>query len=285
MIMSFLFSFSILFIGLPWLVARFHREDDSWTDKLFICLIHSTLFFIVIVHLLAAVRLFETLSLIFFTFAGLFAAYRFTAGRNTAELRISILMGLYDITERPDNWKIFAFRLEENLRIRASDLFRRIRTFLYNHWPICLLVLTFCYAIYVRFKHSFEHLYFGSSDPYVHMKFAIDLSDNKLYSSGVYPYGFPAIITAMGRFFSMDQYIIVRFIGPICGVLLILSIYYAVRKIVGGNFPAIFLAVFVYTVYAGFPTYVWRQISAHPWNIRSHLSSSRHYFLDFLFSK
>lgn len=263
MLLSFLWSFFLLFVGLPWIVSRFHDEDDSWTDRLFICLIHSSFFFIVVIHLFAAIKLYETLSLLFATVAGLFAAYRLYAGRKEIGLGTSLLMSIYDITDRPENWKLFLQGLQTKTQARAKEVWLRTTRFLRSHWAVwALLAVTLGYAAYVRFKHSIVHLYFGSSDAYVHMQLSKYLSVNDLYGDGIYPYGFPAVISAINKFFSLDTYVVMRFIGPLGGVLLVLSVYFAVRKIVGNNYPAILLAIFMYTIYAGLPSNVGRQISA-----------------------
>ncbi|MEB3101359.1 hypothetical protein [Ferviditalea candida] len=59
-----LFSFLVLFVFLPSLIIRFQNEDDSVLDRIFIPLIHSSVFIIIAVHILAAFLLFEPISII-----------------------------------------------------------------------------------------------------------------------------------------------------------------------------------------------------------------------------
>jgi hypothetical protein len=89
------------------------------------------------------------------------------------------------------------------------------------------------------------------------------LGDNQMFGdAGLYPYGYAAVISALNKFFNLDAYIIVRFIGPIGGFLIVLSIIYALRKTVGAHYAVILMGIFIYAISSDLPTNLWRQISA-----------------------
>jgi len=259
----FLFSFILLFVILPLLAARLPKEDSSFFDRLFIAIVHSSVFYVVVIHLLNAIHLYETLSILFLTAAAILAATRLRNGPGSLPPLTKLLSKIYDIADRPDNWKNMLRGAASSVRERTARSWRSFLDDLKSHWFAWLaLAAAAGYAVYVRFKHSVEHLYFGSSDPYVHLRLSKYLAENNIYGDGIYPYGFPAIISAMHKFFNLDPYIIVRFIGPTGGVLMVLSVYYALRKIIGKQYPLLFAGLFAYVAYAGLPSYVWRQISA-----------------------
>jgi hypothetical protein len=242
-------------------VIKFDEDNKDWVDKLFISLIHSTLFFIVIIHLLALVRVYETLSLVAVFIVSSIIVIKLNY--KPKDVMTRVLTSSYDMLEHPNNWRQYVRGLPRRAVNQARMYWEHTVQLLRMNWFICIcMTITLIFALYTRFKHSIIHTYFGSSDPYVHMQLSKFLGENKMFGDGIYPYGFAAIISALNKFFIMDTYIIVRFIGPIGGILIVLSIYYALRKIIGPYYFAIFTGVFLYAVYAGLPTNLWRQISA-----------------------
>ncbi|WP_248927322.1 hypothetical protein [Paenibacillus hamazuiensis] len=258
------FSFTVMFIVLPSLVTRFKEEDDTILDRLFIPLIHSTLFIIIAVHLLVVLKLFETLSLIAVCVAGFVYFWRRKFGVARIDYGTRVVTEIFDVSEDvPGSMRqtrLWFGQLWNNSKALMQHMIRRIRKY-----PLAaaLIAVTLGYAAYVRFHHAFAHLYFAASDPYIHAKWAKSLLKNTLYVDGVYPQGYPAVLSAISGFFMIDLYGIVRFIGPIAGILIVLSVGHSVRKF-GANPYGVFIAMFVYTGFAALPSYVWRQLSALP---------------------
>lgn len=263
MFLKMIFSYFLLFVILPMLVIHFHKEDRGWIDRLFICLIHSSFFFIIVIHLLSFIKLYETISLITVSFLGMFLIYKIqTSNQSISKGTILLVTGMELLDGRNDLKRSII-----NIKVSiASNIKKSTHAFLNSlkkRWFIWLsLVMTLGFAAYLRFKHATTYLYFGASDPYVHLRFSKYLGNNDIFGSGVYPYGFPAVISALHKFFNMDPYIVVRFIGPLAGMLMVLSIFFALRKIIGAHYPIIFFSIFIYVVYSEMPTNLWRQISA-----------------------
>ncbi|WP_274364169.1 hypothetical protein [Paenibacillus thermotolerans] len=263
MLIKFIFSYMLLFVGLPMLVIKFDKDDTGWADKLFISLIHSTFYFIVVVHLLVLLKLYETLSILTVIGLTMFFLVRYYRKRRPEASENILAVVLFDVAEDLKNWRYYYQTAIDTLRnkvIRSRNVFfssLRVQWFAY----FCIIT-TLIYAAYTRFRHSLVHLYFGASDPYVHLQFAKFLDENKMFTDGIYPLGFASIISVLDKVFNMDVYIVARFIGPLCGMLIVLSIFYALTKMIGNRYSIIFIGLFVYTAYAGLPTYLWRQISA-----------------------
>ncbi|MEX1029634.1 MAG: hypothetical protein WDZ91_06260 [Paenibacillaceae bacterium] len=117
-----------------------------------------------------------------------------------------------------------------------------------------------------RFRYSFTHLSFASSDSYVHLVWSKFLANMTIYLDGVYPYGFESIIATIYEMFSMDMYVIVRFMGALTTLLMMLSLVYALSKMIGRDYKTILLTVFLLffssSMMIGNSVILWRQMSA-----------------------
>ncbi len=258
------FAFMLLFIFLPMLVTPFAEEDDSLLDRLFMPLIHASVFVIAAVHLLVMLKLFEPISLYAIYFIAFVLALRFKHKLQMRSPGTKFILGIYDLSEDLSGFLRKSKDLLSQSLLRLKQFIIRFSAKLRQDPLVLLLIaITLGYAAYIRFHHSFAHLYFGASDAYTHMKWSKYVEKNILYVDGVYPFGYEVVLAALSRFFLSDMYGIIRFIGPIAGMLLVLSVGYAVRKL-GVNLYGAFLAMFIYAVYSVLPSGVWRQLSALP---------------------
>jgi len=266
MLVKVMFLFSLLFVLLPALAVRPDRDRHGlFLDRLFIPLIHSTVFIMIAVHLLVVVKLFETFSLILVCLAALIYCIRRQGRKRLGDPGTRALSELFDLSE---SWAEFRRKLadygrhlQETAKSGAAAFLRTMRT---KPFIIGCILLTLGIAFYMRARHTLVHYYFGASDPYVHLKWGKFLQKNVLYVDGVYPYGFEAMLAALSRFFLIDMYELIRFIGPLTALLIFLSIGYAVLKITG-NLYAMFIAMFAYAFCSLLPesySAIWRQVSA-----------------------
>ncbi len=268
MLLKVVTAFSILFILIPSTIICNEEESNGILDRIFISLIHSNLFIIFIVHFLAFIKLYETLSLIACCIIFLLSIYWFekryvlhrldTFGMKVITRVLDLSDGNMDIgNELKSRLMIWA----ENFWTGLSKLFKQ---FFINPFGGLFLIIVLGAAAYVRFKHSIEHLYYAASDGYVHLTWAKYLGINDIYRDGVYPYGYESVISVLNKLFFLDPYFIVRFLGPIGSMLLVLSIYYVVYKIFGNDSIPAFIATLLYVAGCGLPVNVWRQMSALP---------------------
>lgn len=267
MLISFLFAYFLLFVWVPSLVIRFEPEHNGPLDKLFISLTHSTLFLIIAVHLLVAVRLFETLSLIALIIASMVLLSRYYSRSESVNRSIKVLTALFDLTEDREQWKIELKKLHGYIRERGLSKIHTVKYGLTKH-PIMVsaYLLVFSVALVDRFKYSFTHLSFASSDSYVHLGWSKYLVNMTMYLDGVYPYGFEATIGALFQIFHIDMYVITRFMGGLTVLLSSLSLVYALRKMIGKDYITILLCVFLFFYSASVMVHneviLWRQLSA-----------------------
>ncbi|MBP1154244.1 MULTISPECIES: hypothetical protein [unclassified Paenibacillus] len=263
-LLKFLFSYFLLFYIIPSLVVPLDEDHKGKLDRWVISMIHSHFFIILIVHLFALSKLYETISL----YVAVAIAFTLLAKRKIKSGEVTLgrkqLVRLLDLTDNRDELKrkLLAKWMETKGDMR-SGFKQGLQVFLSSPiaWAGTILSLVLCG--YVRFGHSIEHAYYGASDPYVHLKWVKALSANILYIDGVYPYGFEAVIAALNKFYLLDPYYIVRFIGPLAGVLILITLYYVLRKYDPNDMMAIFVTMAIIAASSWlFGGYLWRQMSA-----------------------
>ncbi|MDF2606146.1 MAG: hypothetical protein K0S34_336 [Bacillales bacterium] len=262
MLAKFLLLYFLLFYFIPTSVLD-DGKNKNWKDKYFISLIHSHVFIIIVVHLLVAIKLYETLSLLFVIIVT--CTLLFIKGRSS-KTSSSIKKLLFSLIQATDENK--GLRKLHNIRFAdfiirlnktKSLLFNKLKE---NGLSIILVVVLMILATVIRFKHSITHSYFGASDPYVHLKWAKLLGQNEIYVDGVYPYGFEAIISALHVTFQLDPYIILRFLGPFSGVLIAFSIYFVLRKHRPADYSIAIFALIIYFISSYQFSFIWRQYSS-----------------------
>jgi hypothetical protein len=267
MLFSFLFSYFLLFIWLPSLVVKFDEENSSVLDKLFISLTHSNLFFMIVVHFLIGIRLFETITLMAVIVTSLILLSRYYSRSESLSISIRLLTTLFDLSEERDQWKKELRNLTAYIRNRSLMQVQAVKQGVKQH-PLLITgyLLVFGAVIVDRFSYSFTHLRFAMSDGYAHLSWSKIMGNMTMYSDGVYPYGFESIISTLYVIFHIDVYTIIRFIGPLTAILMMLSLIFTLRRMIGKNYIAILLTVFLLcfssAMLIGDPSILKRQVTA-----------------------
>ncbi|MHB1485136.1 MAG: hypothetical protein ACYCYI_10785 [Saccharofermentanales bacterium] len=261
--------FLLLYVFVPYKFIKIDKASEfDILDKIFIFLIHSNLVTIVLVHVLVICKIYETISLIVGYILVTATYYWILNKRKTGEGRTmstSLVAKALDSIEEnsgiANTIKRIFITAGKNISALAIRVYDRFRS---NPIGMILVMAVFAFGAFVRFSHSFLHVYYGASDPYVHLAWTKYLGENLIYVDGVYPYGYNAIISALSKISFTDPYVVIRFIGALGGCLIIFSIFYIIRKMTGKSIiPALF-GIVAYTVGTGLPVNTWRQMSALP---------------------
>ncbi len=265
-------AFYLLYIFLPSKVIAFDEHGNEPIDKVFISFTHANFVILVLVHLLVFMQIYETLSLgisiivllvIYYSLRDKYLAKHqmtdkdaspFTFFLDLADGRLGITGGMQKyfgnyLKTIPGKLKLFF-----------------IHFFLHPFDGIFLFALLVV-AGFIRLRHAFSYLYYGASDCYVHLAWTKYMGINNIYQDGVYPYGYEAIISALNKMFFLDPVVIVRFFGGIGSIMLVLSIYYILKKSLPKQYILIFVGVAAYVLGTDLPNSsnnVWRQMSALP---------------------
>lgn len=259
--------FILIYIYIPGRLIRF-QDDDGFLDRCFISMISMMALTIVIVHTLAFLKLYETFSLLFAylaTYTGIIVWRGRSLGKLADALGMKAVAGLLDMAEGAGDLKeVFRAYL-----LRKKDIFlaniKKFIPMLANPFKGFLPIAALAYSAYLRFHHSFAHTSLGVSDSYEHMAWVKYLGANELYRDGIYPHGQHAVLSAMEKLTLIDPFYIFRFMGPVFGLILVLSVYYATLKL-SKSYIAALLALFICGTVTSplFPQLVNRQISVLP---------------------
>lgn len=262
--------FLLIYVFIPYKVIKIDRVESGFDmlDKIYISLIHSNLITIILVHFLAISRIYETISLIvgyLIVIALYYWILSMRKDKKELDQSTSLIAKALDSIE-VNNGILNTFKeiiksAGKNIYLLAQSIYKK---FLSNPIGIILLLVVFAFGAVIRFSHSVLHVSYGASDPYVHLAWTKYIGDNQIYTDGVYPYGYNAIISALSKLSFIDPYIIIRFIGAIGGCLIVFSVYYIIRKNSKNSMiPAIF-GIVAYVVSTELPINTWRQMSALP---------------------
>lgn len=268
MLFKVVFAFVLLFIFIPSRIIRFDKASEGFLDKVFISLTYATFITVVLVHLLVYLRIFETISLVlcYILICYVMLKYRGIPSSGTSyKLENKPVVFLLEIADdKEGTLNAIRQRIKKWLSRFKSHCFKTSIDMIKQPFSGIFVIPVIVGAAYIRFHHSLTHLYFGASDAYEHLIWAKLLGNNAMYYDGAaYPRGFHSVISALNKIFFMDPYYIVRFLGPLTGCLIVLSIYYGVLKSFKNQHMA-FAAALLYISSIGLPTYVWRQISSMP---------------------
>jgi hypothetical protein len=268
MFVKVIFAFTLLYIFIPSRVIRFENEGNGFLDRLFISLTHMVFITIVIVHFLVFLKVYEIFSLLF-AYIAIYVYVHFSRGKSWAAVAEAMGMKLVvQLLEISDGR--MGFIKEASLRFRQWIIREKILLLEYLKClkqpfvgviPIVILLA----AAYLRLKPSFTHSYYISSDTYVHLAYTKFLGFNEIYYYGIYSQGYHAIISAMSKLFFIDPYWLLRFIGPLGGILLVLSVYYFSLKITK-SCQASIIAIMTFGLVTNdkLPSIMFRQAAALP---------------------
>ncbi|PZX07065.1 hypothetical protein C7437_101172 [Psychrobacillus insolitus] len=256
-LLIFLFLFAIPLSVQMW------REKQDWKDRLLISIIHTHLFIILVVHMLVAVHLYETFSLIIVSIIAYIVILRNKTKKEIMSPSKKILLSFMQATDQKEfliGWrKETLSNVTTRLKVLSKGIFKKISS---HPFSILVILLLFFMSAAIRFYHSVIHYYYPSSDPYVHLKWVKLLGANKIYVDGVYPFGFEAIISAFHTITNIDPYYILRFLGPISTVFLVFTIYYVIRKHRPQDYSIAIFALLIYFISTFQFGFIWRQYSS-----------------------
>lgn len=261
-LLKLLFLYFFTFYLIPVFLHR-RKSNETWLDRFMMSFIHSHVFIIASIHLLVALHIYETISLLFLSIAVylFFLRHKMKTGNIFNDFKpLEAMIKATDSRENLGEWKNqIAFFLKELIKNFIRSCVAKIKS---HPFTICAAIIILLISAYIRFHHSFTELYFGSADPYVHLKWSKLLGANQMYVDGVYPYGYNSVMSALEVLYNLDPYYIARYLGPLSGVLLVIVIYYSVRKLFPKDYLIAVFAILTYLFSSFEFGFIWRQISS-----------------------
>lgn len=243
------YAFSFVLLFLIWPYFMFKKEDLPLLDRFFTGFIKMVFIIIVTGYLLVVLKLFELIALaaIFLLISARKLLF-YKSPHHKEDAFNSIIVWVYDVIDGV----IHPVRLIKNRLLIQKNYWSGI---LYNIFgsfqrisETLLLISVFAYTAYLRFYDACVHAAPAMSDAYVTLEWMKlvnrrILFDNQLangaYVHGIYPRGFHIYLATIGKFAAIDPLYILKYSGPLNGVLTALGLYFVLSRITKRRIPGI----------------------------------------------
>ena len=261
-LLRFVLTFVFVFVIWPNLMFRLTGED--WVERFFSGFIRMVALTIVLVYLLVIIKLYELLT-VFFSLVAITVFLRLVAGKPAGSIHESVfnfILWIYDFLDG----RVYSFSLlQARMRAMPAQMASAARNIVVNGRIVdeILLAAVLLAAAYMRFMTPLLHAAPLMSDSTVSLAWIKYIEQQTLFRDGIYPQGFILFMSGLHKFSKIDVLYILKYSGPLSGVLTTLSVYLFVRKLSGRAVPAI-VAAFVLGVMGQFLTLEWdRQIASN----------------------
>lgn len=241
--------FAVLFVWLPnkiWIA----NKKDTENSAIAICFIRTSLFITIAILVVARFELLSWLTVVFLYSIYLLVGWLGDRGwqikKYATELYQQILFVVLDALDfglsiqqiKKSAWKLSQLAKKECMgAMQVLHLERPKRLLLF-----LALTIVVSFALFIRLEHPLDQLRLGHPDSYR------SLLESRQILAGTWPQVnylpvFSALVAFLSLLGSIDAMQVVRFLGPILGLLLALSVGYSVRALTC-NGPAAIVATF-----------------------------------------
>jgi len=223
----FSLSMIFLFVIVPRLI--FKPVKMGLLDNCFAYYLRMVLLLIVMGYLLVLLKLFEWLTLIFiFLGLGLRGYLRNKGFSNWQELLDRLNVYLFDYA---DGLVHPVRALKKRWRQLKSGVTWPESCSVVNLLLVAVFWAVFLYTAFLRFYDSFIHAAPAMSDAYVTLAWMKYITNRLLFHDGIYPQGFHIYLANILKFAFIDPLYVLKYSGPLNGVLTAVGLYYAVSRL------------------------------------------------------
>jgi len=265
-LIRFFLSFFILYILWPRVIFR--TDEGGGLDAFMARFAKMVMLTIAIGYVLVLIKLYELLS-VFFVLAALslassVAGYnRARFGQSLDDLWTNIISWFYD----------FLDGLAHPLAVLAEWWRKKdawLKKSFYRHMVglnaignSLSFTAVFIYSGFLRFYDALVHAAPAMSDAYVTLAWMKYIGERSLFHDGIYPQGFHIVLSVLQKFTVYDSLYVLKYTGPLAGVLTALGIYMLVSRLTGRNLPGV-VSAFIFGVLGSFLPIEWsRQASTN----------------------
>ncbi|OPY58608.1 MAG: hypothetical protein A4E55_00789 [Pelotomaculum sp. PtaU1.Bin035] len=260
----YFFSFAILFVLWPRVIFREHSEGglDGFMSRY----VKMTCLLIIVVYLLVIIKLYELISLVTVLLLLTLSPFIFAQkgqGNNLRAVCDNIVRWFYDVVDGQIHPVSLLKRWScDKIQLFKKIIFHRINGAI-SLGNTILFVSVFAYSAYLRFYDAIMHAAPAMSDAYVTLAWMKYIERRELFHDGIYPQGFHICLSVLHKIAASDPLYILKYTGPLNGVLITLGIYFFVSRLTGQKTPGIISAC-LYGIWGGIFTSGWeRQASTN----------------------
>jgi hypothetical protein len=258
----YVFAFIILFIIWPGFI--FEKHSGTLLESIYSRYFKIVLLIIALGYLLVLIKLFELLSI--FVILLLLSVWNYVVRKKATSIQYVIdrlLVSLYDTIDGVINpIKSYKERLVQSaagLRVLRQDFLKLLPEIA----SILLVLSTVLYSAYLRLYDAFIHAAPAMSDAYVTLAWMKYIDSRILFHDGIYPQGFHIYLATLSKFAAIDPLYVLRYTGPLNGVLTALGLYFVLSHITRSRLAGA-VAASVYGIFGSYLATEWeRQASTN----------------------
>ncbi len=146
-------------------------------------------------------------------------------------------------------WKHLLLLVREGIVRFIKRTFRVFWKFYKVHWlEYTLLVVTVVYGMIYFSWGAFQNYSYGFGDMYVHHEWIYQLTQGKIFSSGVYPEGMHCVVYSMYILLGIDIYSCLLFLAGIHIAVILVAAYVLMKDIFQWRYSPIFVLILFLTL-------------------------------------
>lgn len=207
------------------------REEKSTSEKIVSRFIKMVFLVIIMGYLLVITKLYEVLSILVFLLL-VYVTRKWIYRKKELDPRsfTRVTLRAWDTLDGLRNIKKYYIGKWSRARLEKVKDRISLLPFAPLIAGVILLVLIGISA-YIRFYDVFVHAAPPLSDSYVTLAWMKYIDGRKLFEDGIYPQGFHIYLATLLKFSAIDGLYVLRYTGPLNILLLIIGLYYFIRKL------------------------------------------------------
>ena len=225
-------GFLLLLVWLPAKVMGWKLTDrENGGEYAIKALVISHLVLINGVYLLSFLHVYKTSFLILYLIVVLFVAWRLKGHKVKSTVEEAVDW-LYHVAKGHYKISIYMRRFRiDGLRHIRNGIREMIRRF-FSKEMLSYVILwgSLIVLIYRRFQLVFSNYAYLTADMYVHGDWINYLEQDQIFYDGVYPYGMHNMISSFHKLTGLQLNIVNRYWGPFLSILMILVLYWFLKK-------------------------------------------------------
>ena len=237
------FGLAFLLLMVVWPRYLFPKADGDREDQWVAGLLRVALLYIALGYALVLLKLFEWMAVVCILLLISFRHYfRKTGGAARVKLKTAIALLFYELLDVGFRmrhqvahwWKEKRANWRQGLRTRRVDWRKAL--------PLGLLLAVMGASAYLRLYDAFTSAAPALSDGYVTLAWLKYINQRVLFHDGIYPQGFHITLALLHKFAAIDQLYILKYTGPLVGLLISLGLYYATYRLTGNRYAGVVAA-------------------------------------------
>ena len=239
-IFKFFAAFLFLFFILPGMLGKRFEEDDA--DYIVAQYIRTVFLVIVSGYVLSVIKIFEFLTMftiiLFFVSRKIKEEAKILGKKSSEDIGLVILrmlekqINLLKSISQKTKHIIFDYATTDKLsRVRLEKIVFLI-----------LVLIVLLLSAYIRFYDAITHAAFPLSDSYITLDWLKGVERRQLFyepGGGVYPRGLSIFMATIRKFSFIDAIYILKYTGPLNGLLIVVSIFFVVDKLTRSKYAAL----------------------------------------------